>query len=358
MAMINQDFFQLPTDLATQLKASAHAHDLSGKWPETDLIALEPLGARRWAVPKSFGGDDLDPLALHRRYEAIAAASLATALILTQRDSAIGILAMSENDSLRRELLPRLISNESFTTVGIAQLTTSRQGGAPVLRATPSAIGYELDGFIPWSTGACESEFIVAGAATEDGQQILFALPMDSSGVECGGPMPLVALRATRTSEIRCRDFLLEKRLLLRGPMQNVLAGRRILPLGQAFLALGHCRGILDLIATHDSDRARALHGRLEAQLNPLRQQVLESSASDSTDANPALRGACADLAVRAANSAVALFKGSALLADHPAQRLAREAMFLLVWSCPDPVIDCTVDILSGGATGIESSEA
>ena len=24
------------------------------------------------------------------------------------------------------------------------------------------------------------------------------------------------------------------------------------------------------------------------------------------------------------------------------------EAMFLLVWSCPDPVIDCTVDLLSG----------
>jgi hypothetical protein len=26
---------------------------------------------------------------------------------------------------------------------------------------------------------------------------------------------------------------------------------------------------------------------------------------------------------------------------------LAREAMFLLVWSCPNPVIDCTIDLLS-----------
>ena len=29
------------------------------------------------------------------------------------------------------------------------------------------------------------------------------------------------------------------------------------------------------------------------------------------------------------------------------AQRLAREAMFLLVWSCPNAVIDCTVDLLT-----------
>ena len=37
--------------------------------------------------------------------------------------------------------------------------------------------------------------------------------------------------------------------------------------------------------------------------------------------------------------------------ADH--QRLAREAMFLLVWSCPDPVIDCTVDLLSARDEGV-----
>ena len=37
-----------------------------------------------------------------------------------------------------------------------------------------------------------------------------------------------------------------------------------------------------------------------------------------------------------------------ALLWIIPPQRLAREAMFFLVWSCPDPVIDCTVSLLDG----------
>ena len=63
----------------------------------------------------------------------------------------------------------------------------------------------------------------------------------------------------------------------------------------------------------------------------------------------PTVRGRCNDLSLRITHAAVALYKGTVLLADHPAQRLAREAMFLLVWSCPNPVIDCTVDLLSAG---------
>jgi alkylation response protein AidB-like acyl-CoA dehydrogenase len=59
------------------------------------------------------------------------------------------------------------------------------------------------------------------------------------------------------------------------------------------------------------------------------------------------LRGECNNLALRVTHAAVALYKGNALLTTHPAQRLAREAMFLLVWSCPDPVIDCTVELLA-----------
>jgi alkylation response protein AidB-like acyl-CoA dehydrogenase len=74
----------------------------------------------------------------------------------------------------------------------------------------------------------------------------------------------------------------------------------------------------------------------------------LDASRPGATANTAELRGRINDLAVRATHAAVALYKGTALLLDHPAQRLAREAMFLLVWSCPNPVIDCTVDLLAG----------
>lgn len=341
------------TGILRGIRSRADAADRSGRWPEEDLRALVDIGAMRWQLPREAGGDDLAPLELHLRYEAIASASLATALVLSQRDSAAGLIDGAESQSLRQELLPALAANEVFTTVGIAQLTTSRQGGPPALTASATETGFRLDGVIPWATGAAESDFVVSGAVCDGNPQaqILFVLPTDLPGVIVEPPMPMVALAASRTTAITCTAVPLARRWILTGPRERVLGQRRkSLAIGQTFPAMGLCRSALDLIASHDSERARQTQRKLCDQLDSLRVRVLafcESPAPDPAEA-PRLRGACNDLAVRITHAAVAMFKGTALMSDHPAQRLAREAMFLLVWSCPDPVIDCTVELLSG----------
>ena len=70
---------------------------------------------------------------------------------------------------------------------------------------------------------------------------------------------------------------------------------------------------------------------------------INEPSNAPSPEAVASVRGRCNELAGRMTHAAVTLYKGSALMIDHPAQRLAREALFLLVWSCPSPVIECTL---------------
>ncbi|MBV8780138.1 MAG: acyl-CoA/acyl-ACP dehydrogenase [Phycisphaerae bacterium] len=324
--------------------------DRTGHWPDTDLTELASIGAMRWAVPADAGGSDLSALDLHLHYESIASASLATALILSQRDSAVGLIDGADNAELRAELLPALSVNKTFSTVGIAQLTTSRQGGPPALLASPIADGFQLDGLIPWVTGADRADFIVSAASVTGGGQILFVLPTDRPGVLVAPAMPLVALAATHTTSIRCDGVIISSSMILRGPCERALAARRKgLAIGQAFLGMGLVRGAIDLIHSHDSDRAREIKQEFEEQLLNVRQRVIafcSDTAPDSAQA-PMIRGNCNDLAVRVTHSAVALYKGTALTMDHPAQRLAREAMFLLVWSCPDPVIDCTVERLS-----------
>jgi alkylation response protein AidB-like acyl-CoA dehydrogenase len=346
-----------PTDwpgVLQDIHRRAQEYDISGDWPTTDIQALDACGAMRWSVPKQFGGDELPPLELHLRYEELATASVATALILTQRDSAVGLVAASEGAPKRSTMLGRFAENKHFTTVGIAQLTTSHQRGAPALRAKRSGNGYQLDGVIPWCTGAAMAHFIVAGAVLDDGQQILFLMEPHLSGVTIEPVMQLVALRSTFTTSLRLKNVMLDDRWLLRGPSPSGVLGRRnSLTLGQTFLAMGLTRAAMDLIAAHDSDRARAALSRFDEQLRETRDEVLELSQPGREDAaaaaNARVRGACNDLALRAAHTAVTLYKGTALLADHPAQRLAREALFLLVWSCPNPVIDCTVELLSEG---------
>ncbi len=307
----------------------------------------------RLAIPRAYGGIDLPPLFLHQIYEAFAASSLATALIISQRDSAIAFIEATENEALKRELLPQLCAGEIFTTIGIAQLTTSRQGGAPSLLATKDDDGWRLNGIIPWSTGADRARVIVVGAAVAGSQdQLLIALRTGSRGLTIGGPMNLVALRASRTSSIDCADVFVPTTDVLRGPMPAVLSGRkRSLPIGQAFLAMGLCRGAIELMRSATSTIAGSTADAFAKQLSELHAEVMAASTDPPTfnagETHSTLRGRCNDLAVRVTHAAVALFKGSGLLAGHPAQRLAREAMFLLVWSCPAPVVECTIDRLS-----------
>ena len=339
---------QLPalTAILPAIGGRATAHDRSGDWPAEDLVNLSAIGAFRWFVPANFGGEGIDPLELHFRYESIASASLATALVVSQRDSALGLIDGSDNQELQDLLLPPLARGEFFSTIGIAQLTTSRQGG---LHAQNSGDDFVLDGAIPWCTGAAMAKYIVAGAVLADGSQILFVLPTDLPGVTVIPPMPLVSLRASWTSRVELKSVHLERRWILRGPAAKALAGRsKGIALGQAFLAFGLCRGALEVMASDPSDRAKFLAEKFGPQLSELHDQVVEICRNPSdSDSGPRLRAACHDLTLRITQSLVALRKGSALLLDDPAQRLAREALFFLVWSCPDPVIECTVDILS-----------
>lgn len=323
-------------------------------WPTWELQGLAAAGAMRWAVPKAFGGEDLPALELHQRYEQIARASLAVALILTQRDSAVGLIDGADGAAKRDLMLKRLANDENFVTVGIAQLTTSRQGGQPAVRAERVEGGWKLNGTIPWCTGAQIAQFIVAGAVLGDGKQLLFLLQPHAAGCESQHAMPLVALRQTLTASLDLKNVVVEDRWLLRGPVEKALVRRqKHLELGQTFLATGLCLAALDLIGEHHSDAASAAHARFSEQLESLRSEIVKLSEPGNeraaADAAPRIRGACNDLAVRITHAAVALYKGTALLETHPAQRFAREAMFLLVWSCPNPVIDCTVDLLSQG---------
>jgi butyryl-CoA dehydrogenase len=333
----------------TAIKHRAGLYDQTGDWPSEDLDALAAAGAMRWAISKQFGGEELAPLELHLRYEWIAAASVSTALILTQRDSAIGLIDASDNPTAREKLLPLLVKNEIFATVGIAQLTTSHQNGAPALRARKESDGWRVDGMIPWATGADRSRFVVAGAVADEGQ-ILFALSTSAEGVTLSAPMPLVALQSSHTGSVTCENVRIDEKCLLVGPTANVLGRKKTVPLGQAFLAMGLCRAGIELIEEHDSDLARQTSALFQKELADLRERVIrfcQPEAQNDPSDGPKLRGACNDLALRITHAAVAIYKGTALMQGHPAQRLAREAMFLLVWSCPNPVIDSTVQLLA-----------
>ena len=333
----------------SRIAARANTLDRSGDWVGDDLADLASVGATAWAIPASHGGLDLDVPELQTRYERIAAASLATALAFSQRDSGVGHVEKAENTALRDELLPKLARNAVWTTIGISHITTSTQAGA--LGAVMEADGgVRLNGTIPWSTGAAFSDFIVAAARVPNGEPVVFALPTDLDGVTIGRNLPLAALTAAHTSAVHCTDVRIDPSLLLTGPAADAMGGKsRGVRVSQAFAALGLTVAALRLIDQIDYAGARTAHEALSCELAGVRQLVAEVNAAESPapTAVPAARAALNDLALRAAHTAVTLHKGGALRIDHPAQRLAREALFLLVWSSPMSVVDKNLELLT-----------
>ena len=211
--------------------------------------------------------------------------------------------------------------------------------------------GLRLNGMIPWSTGADHADFIVAGARVQDGNPVIFVLPTDRPGLRINAALPLATLSAAHTSSIECRDVQIESHLLLAGPSSDAMTARkRSVHVSQAFAALGLIRGALELIAQVKHGSASTALESLNQQYRELRHSVHALNArTDDHDlqSGPLIRSELNNLALRATHAAVTVHKGSSLRLDHPAQRLAREALFLLVWSSPMSVVDRNLELMS-----------
>ena len=329
----------MPTKLLSLLRDRAAERDRAGEFPAEEWAALMDAGGGRWAVPAAFGGDDLGPLALHGRYETLAAASLAVALVLTQHDGAVGYLAAADGFG---ETLAGYAAGRRLASVGISHLTTSRGGG---VTGRLDEAGLSLDGLVPWCTAAGVADDVAVAARMDGGEEVLALVrPKEDAGVSVPPPPPIVALSATRTGTLRLDGVRLKRDRVI--AVGHGVLGRRDgkLPIGQAFLALGHARGAIDLL--RDADERSA--DRFATELAGVRRHVVAHVRDPDPDAaaGDRLRGETILLAQRGCLAAVAAHKGAALVHDHPAQRLAREALFLLVWSCPGPVRDCTLQRL------------
>jgi butyryl-CoA dehydrogenase len=342
----------ISNEAVAQLAANADEVDRTAGWPAGSWEIATQAGATGWCIPRKYGGAELSSTELMTAYERLAGACLTTAFILSQRDAAARRIRDSGRDDLASELLRPLACGGRFATVGISQLTTSRQHGAPALVARETAQGFVLDGVMPWVTGADQADHVVAGAALADGRQILIVVPTDSPGFRVETPLPLAALAGSRTAEVTCTDLELPRRWLLAGPVSNVMSTARggTGGLETSCLALGHAGAAIDELIAEAQSRLefRPISERLNATRQSLRATLLQLSAEGSKpEAAFALRAKANALVLRATQAALTASKGTGFVRPHPAQRRARQALFFLVWSCPRPAAEATLEYLA-----------
>jgi alkylation response protein AidB-like acyl-CoA dehydrogenase len=344
--------------LCERLAEMASELDRAPRWPAEQLRLCADYGVYEWFIRAHLGGQGWNEEQIVRGYLALSAACLTTTFIITQRTGACRRIEGSENEPLKQRLLPKLAEGKMFATVGISHLTTSRRHLAkPVLTAEAISGGFRLQGMAPWVTGGAAADVVVLAATLAedagDDRQLLIAVPTDLAGLTIPEALPLVGVSASATGPVRLDRVEVPNEWLIAGPVRHVMAsgvGASTGGLETSTLAIGLAEAAIGFLEDEASRRADLQQpvNALRMEHARLRDDLLAAAIGDSHGSKEVVRQRANSIVLRATQAALSAAKGSGYVIGHPAGRWCREALFFLVWSCPQQVAAANLCELAG----------
>ncbi|MCI4066447.1 acyl-CoA/acyl-ACP dehydrogenase [Micromonospora sp. R77] len=307
--------------------------DASDHLPVSHLDLLAEQGFYGLAAPPHLSTLELpDFPAVCRVIETLASGCLTTTFVWAQHHNAVMAAANTQNEQLKQEFLEPLATGRRRS--GLAIGAAVRPGPAAVT-ATAVDGGWLLTGDAPWVSGwGLVDTLYVAGRDGDDTLvwALVDAVESDSLTVE---PLAMTAVNASSTVTVRFREhFVPAARISGLMPLE---AWRQRDPATLRFngsLALGVAARAIALADSED----------LAKQLDSTR-DTLDMSGPDTM---PQARAAASHLALRAC-ATLAVAEGSrAVLRDQHAQRLMREATFLLVFGSRPGIRSALTTALAG----------
>jgi alkylation response protein AidB-like acyl-CoA dehydrogenase len=228
----------------------------------------------------------------------------------------------------------------------------------PVLTAEELNGRFRLNGMSPWVTGGAAADVLVLAATVvadgeSTGHELLLAVPSDTPGLKAAEALPLVGVAASSTGPVHLDGAEVSSKWLIAGPMPNVMAsgvGAGTGGLETSTLAIGLARAAIDYLA-EESTRRADLSGpaaALRAEHQRLLDDLLGVIQGRAACTKESVRQRANSLVLRASQAALSAAKGSGYVVGHPAGRWCREALFFLVWSCPQPVASANLCELAG----------
>lgn len=290
------------------------------------LDGLADVGLYGMAGPPGLGGGRLPPDGHLDIIESLAAGCLTTTLVWLQHHGAVLALADDVAAGLRGRWLAPLCRGEVRAGAAFSGL---RGRDGPAVTAVATTGGWLFSGCAPWVSGWSRID-VARTAACDANGTIVWSLvdAVEGPSLEVA-PLALVAMGATGTVAVTFRDhFVSADRVLSRQALAEWIANDGSVPTIRVHGAL----------ATGVAARGCALLGRADHddELAAARGELTTAGAAGNRERLLAARAWMLDLAVRTSSALVATRGGRALLLDDHAQRLAREALFLLVFAQTD----------------------
>lgn len=318
-------------DLAARFLADAEAVDAADTVPEEHLRGLAEAGLYGIFAPVEVGGLGLGA-EVGLVIEELASACLASTFVWLQHLRLLGaMLDPGTPAALREALLPAVISGDVRGGVALTGLLP----GPPRLTARPVDGGWLLDGEAPWVSGWGVVDLLVTVARGPEDTAVTLLMDARVQQGLAAARQRLAAANASATVQLSFDGvFVPDGRLVDQRPYDPVAAQSEGLR-GNGSLALGVGRRCCALIGPSP----------LDDELDACRAEL---DAAD-TAGMPAARAHASEFAARAAHY-LAVRRGSrSALAGDDAERLAREAGFLLVFGSRPAIKDALLGRFAGG---------
>ncbi|MGW2277826.1 acyl-CoA dehydrogenase family protein [Streptomyces sp. NPDC001770] len=306
--------------------------------PTAHLDALRASGLLGASAPQAYGGAGVPDGVARDIQETLATGCCTTWFVQAQHQAPLRLLAASDGPAKER-LLPELASGRLLAGVAYAHVRSFPR--VPV-RATAERGGWRFDGTVPWYTGwGLNDVMLLAGVNTDDEVVLAFA-GTGEEGLRASAPLRLVAVSSSRTVSLRLDGLWVPpESVVLRVPRErwadtDLAHSSNVSPavFGVAEAALR----VLEETGTEAAVTARGLRAGL-AEVRRRAYALADHPAPDhGVPERTALRLRALDLLRTVTTAAVVAGGGRTTDLDHPAQRLARESLFLLVQGQTAPV--------------------
>jgi alkylation response protein AidB-like acyl-CoA dehydrogenase len=256
----------------------------------------------------------------------------------------------SGNPALAGERLARHVRGESLGGTGLSNpMKSFAKIEALLLKATPVEGGYRINGTLPWVSNLAADHYFgaIAAVSTADesaSREIMFMLRCDAPGVTLKACPEFSGMEGTGTFSVHCKDLFVGTDDLVADPAKPFIARIRggfvLLQCGMAagiiqgaIASMWAVEGQLGHVNQYLEDRPADLQAEFDALLARI-MKLAETPFDASTDYFVNVldaRSHCAELSLRAANSALLHQGARGYLMQSDVQRRVREAQFVAI---------------------------
>jgi alkylation response protein AidB-like acyl-CoA dehydrogenase len=323
--------------LATELLEPAAARtDLHGV-PRSHLDALGTAGLLGLVAPVAVGGYEASPSVARSVAAILAGADASTWFVQAQHHAPVRMLAANpgSQSSASDRYLGALARGELVAGVAFSHLRHYPQ--RRVVEATRTAYGWRLDGVAPWYTGWRLNDLAFVSGVTSDGVVVFGVVPArESPQLRVKAKITTSALDAASTVALSFDGLAFSADdVAAELPFEAWLRADSATNANANPAIFGVAASAVSLLSRSDeaaaiecarvfSDRLADVQGRVDALIDDV-------APDERYEDRVALRAEALEVLIGVTTALVTAGAGRAMSVTSPAQRKAREALFLLV---------------------------